>query len=338
MRKSFYLLGMAVAALSSCSQSDVVEMPDSAAIKFNSFVNKNTRSVTEVTTLSNFYVFGNYGATGSSTFDQTAFNNEPSTATHYWVANQDYRFGAYADGDATQIPSTSEEGGATVSFMTSKGGAGTLMFNNYVPDGKDLVAAVATHSTDGTVTDETKVELNFKHLLSQVRFTFKTTDADAYTLKISDLKIDKAISKANGEFGGSTTWTAVESNGLTYDDIADIAVAPDYNGSSVEMVIPQDKTNDLKVTFTATVSGAGLAEKSSTFEANLTYTPDAEDPKGETNKWTPGFRYNYIATINASQIDPNLENQKIEFETKIDPWEDADDTDNGELTGTPVEP
>lgn len=206
-----------------------------------------------------------------------------------------------------------------------------------------MVAAIpTTYTVTGNENAQTKINLIFKHLLSQVKFTFKTTDADTYTLRIHDIKIDNnAISKTNCTFDGTTiTWAAdgAEKQGYTYKEIADIAVATaldgedaPYQGSSVEMVIPQPNTNNIKVTFSATVSGGGLeGEKTGNFEAELGYT--ASGAEGTTdNTWTPGYRYNYIATINADQIDPSLVTKKINFTATVEAWKDANGTDRGEL-------
>jgi len=345
MKKNLILMGAAIAALSSCTQSEVLDVPESKAIRFSSFVDKPTRTVTEVTNLTNFYVFGNFGT--ASPYDGVAYNNESNTQTYYWAAKDNiYKFGAYANGENGKLDN--------VTFAPGEGdetAMGTLTFSNYQPQleankGKDLVAAVANHKVTGSEDTNTKVDLTFKHLLSQVKFTFKTTDADTYTLKIHDIKIDNnAISKANCTFDGTNiAWATegAEKNGYTYDEIADIAVATaldgenaPYQGSSVEMVIPQSDTNNIKVTFSATVSGGGFAEpKTGNFEANLDY---AKGDVAETtdNTWTPGYRYNYIATINADQIDPTLETKKINFDVTVDTWKDADETDRGELNKQP---
>lgn len=344
MKKNLILMGAAIAALSSCTQSEVLDVPESKAIRFSSFVDKPTRTVTEVTSLTNFYVFGNFGT--ASPYDGVAYNNESNTQTYYWAAKDNiYKFGAYANGENGKLDD--------VAFAPGTGdesAMGTLTFSNYEPQleankGKDLVAAVANHKVTGSEDTNTKVDLTFKHLLSQVKFTFKTTDADTYTLKIHDIKIDNnAISKTNCTFDGTTiTWATdgAEKQGYTYNEIADIAVATaldgekaPYQGSSVEMVIPQSGTDQIEVTFSATVSGGGLEPKTGNFKANLGYT--ASGVEGTTdNTWTPGYRYNYIATINADQIDPSLEEKKINFTVKVDTWKDANKTDNGELNKQP---
>ena len=97
------------------------------------------------------------------------------------------------------------------------------------------------------------------------------------------------------------------------------------------MVIPQPNTNQIKVTFSAAVSGGGLeGEKTGNFEANLNYVVGSVSGTTE-NTWTPGYRYNYIATINADQIDETLETKKINFTATVDEWKDANETDKGEL-------
>lgn len=335
MKKNLILMGAAIAALSSCTQSEVLDVPESKAIRFSSFVDKPTRTVTEVTGLTNFYVFGNFGT--ASPYEGVAYNNESNTQTYYWAAvNNIYKFGAYANGENGKLDG--------VTFAPGEGNEtamGTLTFSNYQPQleenkGKDLVAAVANYKVTGSENASTQVNLGFKHLLSQVKFTFKTTDADTYTLKIHDIKITNAISTATCTFDGTDiSWTGNTKVDYTYEGIADIADASaSYQGSSVEMVIPQSGTNNIKVTFSATVSGGGFAETKANFEANLDYV--AGEVSGTTdNTWTPGYRYNYIATINADQIDPSLETKKINFTVSVDTWKDANETDKGELNKQP---
>lgn len=336
MKKSLVICGVAALALASCTQNEVLNVNESRAIGFDAFVNNNTRAVTEVKALTDYYVFGNFG---TSDFSGVAYNNESKNQTYYWAeTGNKYRFGAYANGDAGKLTTTTQ-----VSFAPATGTNGTLTFTGYTPDGKDLVAAVAEeYEVEGTENADTKVSLSFKHLLSQVKFTFKTTDADTYTIAISELKINGAVSKATGTYDGAVNWDTsanTQTSGYSYDDIADIAdAAANYQGSSVETVIPQGNTNTLNVTFKATVSGGGMETKEATFTANLDYeaTNIESGEVGTDNTWTAGYIYNYIATINADQIDPTIENKKINFEVQaIENWIPANDTDKGELPKQP---
>lgn len=321
MKKSFLMLGVAAMALASCTQNEVVEYAENRAIQFDTFVNNNTRAVTPVVSLTNFYVFGEFGD-AADTYGNQVYANELNTTTHYWVASKYYSFGAYANGEAGKIEN------ATFDAKAKK-----LTFPGYTPnDAQDLVVATNALKAKDDVTTNDEVSLNFKHMLSQVKFTFKTTDADAYTLKISNLQINNAVTKATGTYtDGVIDWSTEETGNYAYTDIADVAVEEnDYTASEVKLVIPQENTNNLKVTFKATISGSGLAERSSTFTADLAYAVGTVSGT-EANTWTPGFVYNYVATINADQIDPDLEDQKIEFTPDVTPWKDANETDKGEL-------
>lgn len=316
MKTNLFLLGMAVAALSSCTNEEVTDVAQNRAIKFNQFVENNTRVVQEVESLSSFYVFGKFGD-AEGNYDTQIFNNELQTTSYYWVADKNYIFGAYANGDGGQLNSSE------VSFNANDG---ILTFSNYTPDdAKDLVAAISENVECKNAVDQGPVELNFQHMLSQVKFTFETTAGDEYILSISELKFNAlqtatcAYAKANNII----TWTGGTNNDYVYLGIADVADGAKNNTVSSEskLVIPQDDTDKLKVTFTATIAGAGL-NKTANFEATLAVGENIAGTS-DANTWMPGYRYNYTATINGDDIDPSLEQQKIEFTPSVSPWNDA---------------
>lgn len=322
MKRSLFLLGMAAAALSSCTNEDVVDVAQNRAIRFDTFVNNNTRAVTEVTTenLNSYYLFGKYGDSENS-YDVLVFNNESNSATAYWTANKHYAFGAYANGNGNRIDN------ANFNANTGK-----LRFPGYTPDDeRDLVAATARVETDADVTNENAVTLQFVHMLSQVKFTFKTDVADSYTIKISNLKFS-AVNTADGSYtkttetAGTIDWTENTSTGnYVYEEMSDIADKnKNYTDSDVKLVIPQGNTNQISVTFTATLNGPGIdSEVKKEFTANLGY--EAGSILGtEANTWTPGYSYNYTATINADDINSDL--KEIKFTTEVTEWEDANET------------
>lgn len=334
MKKSLFVLGVAVVALASCTNEEVTEVAQNRVIGFNSFVNNNTKAVTEVSSLANseFYVFGMYDV-DQTTWGKPVFSNELGSTVHYWEPSSYYRFGAYADGKADKLTATSE-----VSFAPETGTNGTLTFTSYTP-GDDLVAAVASASTDADVSNESAVSLNFKHMLSQVAFEFTTDAADHYTLVISNVKINGAVSTATGTYDGSVSWsTPEESNGYTYEDFevdknVDIAnSAQNYTASQTKLVIPQDGTDGLTVTFTATLSDTNYPSnptKTKNFTGYLSFSgKDKNDPDISLaeNTWTPGYCYKYTTKITADMIDDELKDKKIEFTTSVDSWKDATDT------------
>lgn len=319
MKTNLFLLGMAVAAFSSCTNEEVTDVAQNRAIKFNQFVENNTREVQEVESLSSFYVFGKFGEISNS-YTTQIFNNESQDTPYYWVANKFYIFGAYADGNNGKIED--------VIFDSAKK---QLVFTNYSPnDTKDLVAAISdeVESGDNPTTNDNKVSLTFHHMLSQVKFTFNTTDGKEYQIKISNLKFN-AVKTSTGNIALSgnnnvtINWenTSATKGDYDYPVISDVANENKAASSEAKLVIPQDGTDLLKVTFTATIIGAGL-NKEANFEATLGV---AENIAGtsDANTWMPGYRYNYTATINGYDIDPDLENQKIKFTPIVEPWQNA---------------
>lgn len=334
MKKKVLFMGMALAALASCTNDEVVDIAANRAIQFSSFVNGNTRGVTEIPNQSewgaeNFYVFGNYGGSGESTYDKQAFKNELGTTLYYWTANSKYRFAAYADGAGGRIEN------ATFDASTPK-----LSFPSYTPDdGKDLVAAVTDDvTTQADVTNPNSVSLSFKHMLAQVAFEFKTDAAEIYDLQIADLKINNAIHTADGSISGTTptiSWAKTnnaEQSAYTYDEFnnKDLTAQTGKTFSQSKLVIPQDLpttegTDKITVTFTAKLHNENdgdntTNDKSRNFTCDLTFENNKSSSL-DANKWTAGYRYKYTATINPDNIEENL--KPIKFTATVEQWKDA---------------
>lgn len=345
MKRSLFWLGAAAMALASCTNSEVMEVAENRAIGFSSFVGKPTKAVTPVTSLSdNYYVFGNYDD-GASTWDGQAFNNEINTATYYWQTGKTYRFGAYADGAGGKLDNTQVSFSATDQELT---------FTNYKPDDdKDLVAAVTGDiSADTYISSKGKVDLNFKHMLSQVKLTFTTDAAATYKLTITDVKINNAVSTATGTYTatGGASWNAsTTKEGYSYEDFktaADgtIAISKETPASQVKLVIPQGSTDGLSVTFTATIKGekpAGTSIHTKNFTATLGHQLKTTPNTGSgisaalaDNTWTAGYCYNYTAKINISDIVDNEGSLvPITFNPSVEDWKD---TGNTEVTPQPA--
>lgn len=342
MKRSFFVLGVAVAALASCTNEEVVDMPQSRAIQFGTFVNHSTRSyVTETTdqTLDKFFVFGNYGedtwtpvytdveVKGGTVGEQGTVWTPTQTA--YWINGEKYRFGAYSDGGNQND---------NVSFEASKQ---QLVFSNYTVDNtKDLIVALPA-DVDAKASDNTSVNLSFYHMLSQVKFTFENKDSHDYTMEISDIKVNavkttKGTATYNPTGNGAPTidWETESATAVEYDfgTLKDIAADFDETTHTTTcFVIPQDNQN-LEVTFTATFSdNSGKTIASNEFIGKLAYSGTTEGTK--QNEWTPGFKYNYTVEINGCTVQPDLGKQVIEFKVvNVDEW-----TETGETSVTPQE-
>lgn len=315
MKKNLWFAALALVAMTSCSNDDVMDVANNKAIEFKSFVNKNVRAAQgaqEVSNVENFYVFGEYGDAEGS-YGNQVYKNELQSTAYYWVDEKYYSFGAYSDGTANAILSNA-------SFNANEG---TLTFPDYTAeDTKDLVAAVAKVQCTAPTS---KVSLTFNHLLSQVKFTFTTTDADSYKLTISDLKVH-AAKTGTGTYNGTATWTSTynQTDVYTYEPIDDVSASASVKSAVTEskLVIPQGNTDQLEVTFTATITDEKDFTKSANFKGTLAV---AENVAGTSaaNIWKPGFRYNYTAEINGDKIDPSLESHKIQFTPSVESWQDA---------------
>lgn len=304
MKKSILLLGLAVAAMTSCTNDEVMsELQESPkAINFDSFVNKATRAVTPTdANISKFYAYAYYDA------DQTVFNGEKVTKsnskwgythTAYWTQNV-YQFAAYADGN-------NGDSLANVAFADE-----TLTISSYtVSDAKDLVADVITADNSSFDAAEEDVQFTFKHLLTKVKFNIINTSPD-YKMKITALTVTgaKATGKVDVTANGAV-WTGdPDENAVTYTPVAasaDAYIAKYDNNSeackvsSEEMfVMPQDLENvefSIEATFyddndqvvaTKTFTNAAFAGKNRT----------DSDLKEDVNTWAPGTSYVYNLSL-----------------------------------------
>lgn len=332
MKKSLFLLGVAVAALTSCTNNEVMEVAENRAIGFSSFVGNTTKAVTELNkdNLNKFFVFGNYGTgTWTPVYTNVAVNggnvgdNSEWTPelTAYWQTSQAYRFAAYSDGgnkfaNASFAPETQ-----------------ALTLTGYTVGNNDLIAAIPAEITSNAdATKNEDVNLSFYHMLSRVKFTFTNTDSYDYTMAISNIKVN-AIKTATGKYtynvGGNTIdWTESTSTGdYDFGTLSDIAQAvnPDGSTHSVELfVIPQSNAA-LEVTFDAAFSDAAGEIAKGTFKGSLSYTGTGSSA---TTAWAPGYMYNYTVEINGSTIDPTLNQKVIKFNVDaVEGWEDDGNQD-----------
>lgn len=286
MKKSLLLLGVAVAAITSCTNDEVLEMNPQTTISFDGHVNKGTRAVEQTTTgkLETFYVFGGYGAT----YSNNVFNNEKVYLNGSWVYDGDpriwtknvYTFAAYANGNTAPTALGADE----VSFDGT-----TLKFTNYVAnDANDLVAALA--SQDGS-TNTNQVNFTFNHLLSKIKFTFANNDAK-YKMVVSDVTVTGVKNKATCSFTTSgASWSTPADNATLSFAGATVEVS-DAHDTEDHMVIPgQTTTSDIKASFTVTFLDASNAPVDVKTWENVSLS--------SVTAWVPGYSYNYTASLSA---------------------------------------
>lgn len=304
MKKNLLLLGLAVAAMTSCTNEEVLsELQESPkAISFDSFVNKATRAVTPTdANISKFYAYAYYGA-GQEVFDGEVVTKSGDkwgyTNTAYWTQNE-YQFAAYADGN---------NGAALedVTFADEK-----LTIPSYtVTDAKDLVADVITKDNSNFGVAAQDVQFTFEHLLTKVKFNIINTSAD-YKMKITALTVTgaKATGKVDVTANGAV-WTGdANANAVTYTPVAasaDAYIAKYDNNSetckvsSEEMfVMPQDLEN-VKFSITATFyddNNQVVATKTFTNAAFAGKNRTDNNTKEPVDAWAPGTSYEYTLSL-----------------------------------------
>ena len=308
MKNSLFLLGAAaIAALSSCSQSEVMEVAENRAIGFNTFVNNNTRAVTEITTdsLSKFYVFGDYDDGASVAFNNTEVGGA-SGGTYtpvnpaYWQTSKTYEFGAYSNGNGDQLTASFSNGALTISGYS-------------VDNTKDLIAATASDVAAPAAGEEKNVQLTFKHLLSKVKFTFSTSAVpEAFRMEVSNLKFSGIKTAATCVFSNnaiSTDWSGTDGE-YSIATLRDYAVTGGSESTEDILVIPQANTG-IKASFTVTIYDQATDKQIATndFTASLACT-----------EWVEGNVYNYTAEINPDDVDDQMKEIKFTV-TEVEEWQ-----------------
>lgn len=326
MKKSLFMLGVAVAALASCTQSEVLDIAESNVIKFdNAFVGKPTRAVKapEVTTadIDKMYVFAHdndgivfdknpkmvYKITGT---DEWGYDNLVQ-----WKASNTYQFVAYAGKEFTGTDGT----------VSANSDNKSLKFENIVVDGEkqfDLLYSNNVEHATSAITGNPKIEFTFEHLLSMVQFTLKsgfgaTTKVEVSNFKFYGLKTTEtydanawtATSTANKKDATNFTVAGPETAQYKTDGSTDVVnswvIIPQQNHATdkVEMV-----SFDVKVTDGD--PGTVIATKS--ISANI-----------PSITWTKGNRYNYIFTITPEVVE--IEDEYITFDAPtVSEWTDND--------------
>lgn len=332
-KNKFWLAAMAVTvSMASCSLEEVMEQPEPQAIGFSSFVGKPTRAVTEIvnpgstgsgTPLSTFYVFGKYGDAVGGTYTNDVFSNTSVTVTatnteiataQYWVPNKYYKFAAYSDGNS-KIESD-------ISFGTD----GNITITDYEAGDKDLILATpAEVQTGATITEGNPdaVSLTFNHLLSQVGFEFTNEFTNGYKVQITGLKIN-IPNKATYSKTSVYSWGAPNTNA---DKTYTVNGGDKFDSSASKLseynfVIPQNNES-LKAEFTVTVydnNDIQIIQKE--FSDVPLATGTTTTPGSDNNVWTPGYKYKYTATIDASVLDDVM--FPIEFKVvAVEGWESS---------------
>lgn len=314
MKKSLFVIGVAIAALSSCTKNEVLDIAESNTIRFtNSFIGKPTRAnLLDKDNLNSFYVYGAYSNDGSWTDSPTDIF---STGENVYLGPEGwgydniekrqeavYSFAAYSDGGNTGKGSgkiTAE--GMTVTFTKpTESAKAKFEITDYETTGNnDLLVSIS--DVDMTSANQ-GVEFTFKHALSQVKFTLHNPLGNN-PIEIGSFAVtgfgDKADLTYTQPAGVSNiSWGTCDSGSNKTIDKLDVTTSTtDSPATGVYTVIPQTVNDNIEISITATLyNPAGEVQG----EANkkLTATISAD----KLPEFKPGYVYNFKITLDMDYI------------------------------------
>ena len=326
--KKVLLSVLAVGMLTACSQDETVDMQAPSQIAFTgAFVNNVTRAADPSTTTGNIKTFDVWGYVTNST--GTVFNDVTVTKSgnawtyetpQYWTPNRDYRFFALTpDVNVTKA-------GLNDPYTN---GLGKITFKNQNGT-QDLLYASATAHTEESLEGVAPVNFVFDHLLSKVKFTFKNGFATKYsTIEVTNVRMavpaqgsitlneqpaedNKVVYNWLEQTGnlelnfGNITGNKTVGAG---DDQTEIGIA---EGVAIEsdkelLTIPAPATKSYLVTFDIKL----YQDQVLAHEATQTATIANVELKA-------GYAYNFVASIDASNLDGGLE--PIKFTAVVEDW------------------
>lgn len=288
MKKLMFFAAATAAILSSCSKNEVTsDISEGNAITVGTFMRESKATaetafvVDDVMSVDAYFTetkdFEDATAAGDAELliDNKTVTKESAGWTYspivFWPSNGSYKVSFFAVSDASTTARTFNDiSGTSVSFdYTNPATAATQV---------DLLAASALNRTN----NNGEVKFAFNHILSQIKFTFKT-DKDygsAATITVKSVTVDYAT-----DFAGAAkfTFTAdTESKGswspltglqadetITADQV--VTASPRaYSALAPIMIIPQAK--ELKITVNYTVKQGSSTYEETETSINLTPT------------------------------------------------------------------
>lgn len=337
MRKAiFTTLAAGAFILAGCTKTEVTEVSDSRAISFSNHVTNAVKSIDKLDDLTTFYVYGAHTDGQVFNGDAVSYSNGECTynPTRYWNDTQSaYKFAAYTDNNKTvsnpenNVEFTYSSGHLTITNYT---------VNNSPTDGSDLLYAVGYdgngYEFDGN--SHSKVQLEFKHILSKVTFSFsKAADLNGVEIEVSDITIN-AINQ--GTFTGSTPslgsqygldcWTNPgPKSDIAFEDfsLSGIATEAESKNTQTRVFLPQDLGESstaysivFKIKYSNTIKDDGTIDNG---QKNQTKTFTCTIAGTDDGNWNPGYSYTYTAEINSTNLEGLY---PIEFTVSYDAWDE----------------
>ena len=314
--KKLFLAFCALATTVACVNEETVRTVGRQAIDFSgAFVENATRSEDPSTTtesIQEFYVWAYINEVDGIVFDDERVYGGQGAWTYdeiqYWLPGNSYYFAAFA-GDRTYVeglPTTMEENGLGEITFTNNDGTNDILYAEYEA------------TTPESITSMDKVNFQFAHLLSKVKFTFKNGFSNE-----NNTIVVKNIQMAAPGVG---TINLSEDEFKWYDQNGNVDLVFGDMNLGERLAIGDAKSSDVeRLTIPAPATEA--APLVVTFTTEL-YNGDQKGAEAEKTvnisgiELLPGRAYNFVATLNYDNI-LNEELLPIEFECVVDEWIDA---------------
>ena len=316
--KKLLVFALATIGMVACFSEDVVQLPKSDTIRFaDTYINNSTRAdqavdpSTTVETLEAFDVWAYMSSTSGTVLvdeDVTRVSGGWDYKNiQYWTPNKNYFFAALA-------PMNSDYWALDTSKAVFDGGAGLLTFANN-NGSEDLLYATASVTTKDMATLQNEgvepVKLQFKHLLSKVKFTFKNGFlTDNATVKVENIKMSAPKTGSINLSEPNYKWElGAEDKVYEFGHAGEIAARKDQQCANERLTIPADATYAYTIDFDVTLYYG--AEEAYTVHKQSVVTGVALEM---------GKAYNFVAEITPD----NLNLLPIVFEViGVDSWVDA---------------
>ena len=305
--KKLFISMLAVAALASCSQEDVIVADKGDLIGFNSFVENATRADYSTTDINTINVYGtvnnvliyNYTPVTRSTTDPgEGYNTEWTCGVkQYWIADAPYKFAALVDVPKANI--TPDQYGMPASFTYTADGTTDVLYDYY--------------ETTGKKENNSIVPFTFKHLLSKVHFTVTNlSELDNYTYTISNVKVTNT--RPDGTYTvyttdeGTGSWASTST--ATYTDFASIEnVAKGTPKTNADLLLIPGTSVGISFTVTLSVGGKEVSTYNYakpdvvTLEQNTIYNFGVKFTPGEVIDFTVTAQPNWNPTVGGTEVE-----------------------------------
>ena len=312
--KKLFVSVLALAGLVACNTDYVIdEVNNSQAITFGGVSVDNATRSNPSTTTNNIEDFSVWAYMND--VDGYVFNNELVSRsggawtyvnTQYWLPGNEYYFAAFAgkrnaDGefvDVVGIPNAMEANGLGTITFTNVDGTNDILY------AEDVVEAGDTYTSP--------VDLDFAHLLSKVKFTFKNGFANNNnTIVVENIKMKAPMSASVDLSSDDLTWSNWS------EDLVELKFG-NMNGANKLEILKSAFSDDERFTIPAPAAQEYVITFNVTLYNGAQVGIDARPMTVKLNgfEFEAGRAYNLVATINQENLNLNA----IEFEVEVDEW------------------